>query len=41
VLFYKVLEHIVTQNSVGEEGVLIIPMPGKKGSGTPFWLTSF
>jgi hypothetical protein len=32
--------HRVTQNSVGE-GVLVIPMPGKRGSGTPFQLVSF
>jgi hypothetical protein len=33
--------HTVTHNSVGEGEVLIISMPGKKASGTPFWLVSF
>jgi hypothetical protein len=25
----------------GEDEVLVILMPGKEGSGTPFWFTSF
>jgi hypothetical protein len=31
----------VTQNLIGEGEVLIISIPGKKGSGMPFWLASF
>jgi hypothetical protein len=31
----------VAQNSFGEGEVLVILMPGKRGSGTPFQLASF
>jgi hypothetical protein len=33
--------HRVSQNMVGEEEVLVISMPGKRGSGMQFQLASF
>jgi hypothetical protein len=31
----------VTQNLMGDGGGLTIPIPGKEGSGTPFWVVCF
>jgi hypothetical protein len=43
VMFLKEInpEHIVTQNSVGEEEMLVILMLGEKCSGTPFRIAFF